>query len=153
MKNKAESLNPTALLKVKVKDKGVDTPDFYTAGGHTIKTAYGQSIMFDWYQTRVTSHRDKDGYLIVEFFLSDFDVEHFEDNQPLVRPDWSILTTLEIEEIYYEIGHLVDGEDEFVLPRDTEILEFKIFVREESGEVAAYAFSEEQLKEYESKVE
>lgn len=152
MNNKAESLNPTALLKVKINERGVDVPDFYAAGGHKLKTKYGEEIRFDWYQSRVTSHRDKDGYLIVEYFLSDFDVDYFQDNQPLVRPDWSILTTLEIEEIYYEMGTCIDGEDVFILPKDTEILEFKIFVKEDSGEVASYAFSEQQLLEYEMKV-
>lgn len=150
--NKAESLNPTALLKVRINEKGVDVPDFYAAGGHKLLTKYGEVVAFDWYQSRVTWHKDKDGYWIVEYYLSDFDVDYFENNQPLVRPDWSILTTLEIDEIYYEMGTCVDGEDVFVLPQDTRILEFKIFVKEETGEVAAYAFSDEQIKAYESKV-
>lgn len=150
--NKAESLNPTALLKVKINEKGVDVPDFYAAGGHKLLTKYGEVVAFDWYQSRVTTHRDKDGYLIVEFYLSDFDVAYFEDNQPLVRPDWSILTTLEIDEIYYEMGYDIDGEDEFILPTNTTILGFEVFVKEDNQEVASYAFSQKQLLDYESKV-
>lgn len=150
--NKAESLNPTALLKVKINHKGVDVPDFYAPGGYRLITKYGEEVAFDWYQSRVTTHRDRDGYLNVEFYLTDFDVDYFESNQPLVRPDWSILTTLEIDEIYYEMGYSINEEDEFILPQDTEILEFKVFVKEESGAVAAYAFTDKQLKDYESKV-
>lgn len=150
--NKAESLNPTALLKVRINDKGVGQPDFYSAGGHEVKTEFGQDVMFDWLETRVTTHRDKNGHLIVEYYLSDFDEDHFNDNQPLVRPDWSILTTLPLEQVYYEIGFMVNGEEQHIMPEDTTILEFSIFVTEELGKVASYSFTDEQLRAYESKV-
>lgn len=150
--NKAESLNPTALLKVRINDRSIGQPDFYSAGGHSVKTEFGQEVSFDWYQTQISSHRDKNGYLIVEFYLHDFDVEYFNENQPLVRPDWSILTTLELEQIYYEIGFLVNGEEEHIMPEDTKILDFRIFVKEEPGDIAYYRFTDEQIEAYEKKV-
>lgn len=152
MQNKAESLNPTALLKVRINDKGVGQPDFYSAGAHSVKTKYGQEVAFDWYETAVNTHRDKNGYLIVEFYLTDFDQQFFNNNQPLVRPDWSILTTLAIEELYYEIGYMVNKEEQHIMPADTTILEFKIFVREDLGDIAAYSFTDAQLRAYEKKV-
>ena len=151
MNTKAETFNPSALLKVTVKDKGVGTLDFCEVGEIKLKMNNGMVTVLRFDKNDdATVYRDKNGYINVDWYLKDFDKAYFEKENPLTRPNWSYLVTSDIEDIAIDIFHNEDSDYKLnpVAITDIKIKEFSILVKEESGKIAVYPFLDEQLDKF-----
>lgn len=151
MLDKAETFNPSALLKVIITDKGVGTLDFCEVGEIKLKLNNGLTTVLRFNLNDDTViYRDKNGYMNVDWYLRDFDKDHFEQHNPLTRPNWSYLVTSDIVDIAIDIFHNEDSTYSLnpVSMLDIKISEFNIIVKEENGNIAKYPFLESQIQKF-----
>ena len=69
----------SSYIKLKSLDKLSKKPEILTIGGFSAITRDGRKYSFDWCNSIIWCDLDEEGHLIVEFELSNFDEEYFND--------------------------------------------------------------------------
>lgn len=122
-------------------------PDFATVGGFTVTDANGQEVLFDWCEYRGHVSFTEGGHLVLEFYLRDFDHEHFfGSNDGMTQPDWEAMLKGKIDEVYYEAGFIDQGSESDSIPMRLEA--FELYDWDDTIADITYSFSQEQLDAY-----
>lgn len=126
-------------------------PDFASIGGFTVRVN-GKDIIFDWLETGGGAHVQEDGHVVMEWSLRYFDEEFFKDsNDDVTTPNFEEISQGELDEVYYEVGYIINNEEEHF---EMDLVEFTIDTyTDTSTSNTEYAFSPEQIQKYNEKTQ
>ncbi|MEB2277011.1 hypothetical protein LAV82_23615 [Bacillus sp. ILBB4] len=146
-------LNPRATVVLRSKEKVTRKPDYASVGGFCVTpTNEETSILFDWESSAGYSEIDKDGYLEISWMLSGFDMDFFlGSNEGLTEPDWELILSSALDEVYYEAVHIIGGIESHI---EMTVQSFGfLFYDFDKNEETNSSFTHEQIKAYNQKIE
>lgn len=116
-----------AYIKYISRESVFSKPAIFSTGGYSVKTEDGKIIKFDWCDMYADAYPQKDGRVIIEAELRNFDTDFYEssneDIENLKDIPLNSLAGMELDEVYYECYKKDTDENSTIL----DVLEFSLF--------------------------